>query len=206
MKRIAVLSLVLVFAIAGAAMADKKIDQGTGYVGVASNMALTNPNTFLMGSMNTIEGGYFVIDGLEVGGILSLMYSNDENAVTDGATTTTGDTLFGIGAQLKYFFDASSFLAPYLGLGLEYASYSNSVEVEPDTGDSTTDEYTSSGIIVTPKFGMAFFVTKNFALDPGLYISYVSLSNEMTPDQGDSLESSDANLDVGFTFGLNFFF
>ena len=112
-------------------------------MGVATGLALGNPyamdvsyedHSFSPAFNNTVYGGYFVMDGLEVGGILTLNYSKDTFEITpeQGDTVTNTDTtsLFGIGAQIGYFFDTGTFMTPYVMLGLEYAMYNNEVEVE----------------------------------------------------------------------------
>lgn len=211
MKRIAVLTFVLVFAIAGAALADKKIGQGTGYVGVGSGLALNN-----MYGPHTIQGGYFVIDGLEVGGILTLDYGNHTDELTadnnDVTTVTMTDSLFGIGAQLAYFFDVDNFMAPFVGISIMYAmaNTETETEVEPDAGGSTTTTNTvsSGGIMVMPKFGLAWFVHDQFAMDTSLYVSYASTSGENETSNGATVtdEMTGSHIDLGFMFGLNFFF
>ena len=66
-----------------------------------------------------------------------------------------------------------------------------------------------SGILVMPKGGLAFFVTRNFALDTSLYIQYASLSGTYKMDDGTNTNEPDIDattMDVGFMMGMSFFF
>ncbi len=217
-----VTGLVLLMATSAfAAKDDKNIDKGTLYAGFQTGIGLTNPyGTYFPGSINTIQGGYFVSDGFEIGPVLSLMYNSDTTTTEPDGGTESEDTssgyLFGLGVQLNYYFSGRGFSAPYVGIALQYGMANTEMVDETPAGndvDTTTTTTDGSGFIIMPRAGIAFFVTKNFAIDPSLYISYASMSGttsvETEPAGGASTtadtDNSMSNMDIGFMVGFNFF-
>lgn len=216
MKRVSILALIMVFCFAGAAMAEKKeIDKGTILVGGVSTLGL------LLGS-HTIEpedadeikanttafallgyGGYFVMDGLEVGPVLGFGYGKVE-VDQDAADTTGTMSMWDFGVQAAYLFDMgkSKSYAPFAQLALEYMSGKMEYEVDV-AGVSNKTKSELSGWSATPRGGVMFFLHKRFALDLSVFIKYISASG--STENGQKLDMDATSMNYGILLGFNGF-
>ena len=216
MRRTAILALVMVFCVAGAAFAEKKeIDKGTIMIGGLSTLGL------LLGN-HTIEpeggdefkasstvfallgyGGYFVMDQLEVGPVLGFGYGKAE-VDQDNADTTATMSMWDIGVQAAYIFDLgkNKTYAPFAQLALEYMK--GSMEYEVDVGGAsskTTSEL--SGWSATPRGGVMFFLHQRFALDLSFFIKYISASG--STENGQKVDMDATSMNYGILVGFNGF-
>jgi Outer membrane protein beta-barrel domain len=216
-KRISVITLVLVFAMASSVLAaDKNIEAQNILVGGAADfgfgMGTTTATPEEGDDVETkttefgLNGymGYFVVDGFEVGPILGI--NNDKTTVVDGGVDgdfVTSTTTYRIGLQVGYFFDLDSIAVPYGMLALGFLGGSSSM----DNGDT---EATSSisGYGFGPKVGANIFFTEAIALDLGLFMDYDSYTQTVDAGGDDSeeydLDTTDVN--YGLAVGFNVFF
>lgn len=119
--------------------------------------------------------GYFVISGLEIGGLLMVDY----NTASDDAGETT-NTSWSVGPQLGYFFGVSDGIALYAMLALGYQSMT--VAYAPDAAGAKDTENNNSGFFGEPNVGAVFQLNKKIGLYTGLYLHYYSGSG--TTDDG----------------------
>ncbi len=198
MKRSMVISIVLVLAVIGAASAqqpaepaagEQVIQKGDVLIGGSSSLRFNgstlNPDAgdSESGTELTLQayGGYFFTDGIEAGPELTLRY-----------LTGLGDTdLFQVqvGAHFGYFWPMSETLVPYgrLSAGFQFEAL----------GDNDT-----TGMYITPRIGLNYFITDIVALDGNLFFSYAG----QTTDLADGGEEKLTRWEYGLAFGINLFF
>ena len=124
-------------------------------------------------------GGYFVLQGWEIGPVLRYDYER----TTDEDDNITGVSDYLVGIQTGYYYATPVPVHPFVNLELGYAG--RSVNYEPDEGDETSDS--AGGFAMRPSLGAAFFFTRAVALTPSLYYQYTSLSgtDDMSGDEFD---------------------
>lgn len=111
----------------------------------------------LSGSM-----GFFVIDGLEVGPDVELLF--DSSNESDDSYT-----VIGIGAQIGYYLDLGGMMAFF---GKASAKFLMQTESGGGTDSSAT------GFQVTPEAGIALFLNNNAAIQIGGVFNYSSVTPE----------------------------
>lgn len=125
-------------------------EKGNKEVGGSFSMSYT-PKSSLFNFALTPQFGYFIIDNLSVGGTLSVDFSTSK-----GQSTST----LAILPTAKYYFEASPKLKPYLMLQVGGGVMS----AKSDFGVSATSSVFQFG----GGAGVAYFLTRNVALDLGL--------------------------------------
>jgi hypothetical protein len=197
------------------------IRKGSGFVGVGTTVTLPN----IASIEPSIYGGYFVMKGLEIGPIVTLAYMQNTNEIktpvpgtnTDQTITTTSEgMLFGIGPQMAYFIDAHPLVHPYVFLSIELMAASVKNEIETEVGNNTTTADTTGdmlGVMLRPKVGAMFYLTKKFGIDLAWHLSYNYMDGDGENDTGvggagavTKADVTNGNFSTGFTAGLNFFF
>ncbi len=114
----------------------------------------------------TPSAGYFVADGLALGTGIPFSFSTQKgNGVGIYGSHSSG-TSIGLAPFVRYFIGKNR-LKPYLGVAYSY-SKSNSKNTQSDFNGST--DLTSKGhsTAFTPTLGVAYFFTRNLALNAGL--------------------------------------
>jgi len=216
MKRVSILALILVLCFAGAVLAEeKKIDRGTILVGGGSSLGLLMGNhTIEPEGSDDIEasttaftlmghGGYFLMDGLALGPILSFSYGQVKVG-QEGLDTTGTLSMWEIGAQGVYIFNLGprKTWAPFGALALEYLSGSMDYEVDSEAVNSDSSSE-MSGWSVTPRGGIMFFLHNRIALDLSVYFKYISASGSM--DSGEQQDMDVTSMSYGIMLGIDGF-
>ncbi len=226
MKRVCVLSFVLLFLLASSAMAaDKKIQSGNVVVGGAGNFGFGMGNhtespeegddltssTIDIGLETYI--GYFVINGLELGPLLGVNYdkmTQNDMPIRDDAGNiareddiTTTATTYDLGAQIGYFLEVGSVAVPFFRVGAAYVGGSRSVD------DGENDASTKlQGFMVGPRLGVDIFFTRAIALELGAFLDYQSVkaTYDSGVDGAEEFETDLTDTDYGLAVGFNIFF
>jgi len=220
MKKVLVITLVLVFAFSLTAFAgkNKAIKAGDIVVGGAADFGFgmgsstgtpEDGDDVEMKSMDFGFGGfmgYFVIDGLEIGPALGVAYGKDTtvDAGHDGENDLiTSATTYDIGAQIGYFFGLKGIVVPYGMLRFAYMGGSGST----DNGD-TEATMDMSGFTVGPKAGVDLFLTNKVAVDLGLFLDYESYTQTMNSgaEGAEDVDMDYTDMDYGLAVGINVFF
>lgn len=188
-----VMSLVLVLA-ASPALAKKSkrgknmVSTGTVLLGGALDLSLyTGKQTIDPDGGDKIDtdlfsigmdglAGYFVMRGLEVGGILVVEY--DKEGDDDGEQK---DTEWGIGPQVGYFYPVNSDLTVFGMLPLGYMKHTT--EYNPDAQNADNTETVVSGFFGEPRGGVVYNLNSKLGLFGALYLRYFSGSGNQ--DTGD---------------------
>jgi hypothetical protein len=139
--------------------------------------------------MDTLAG-YFVIKGLEVGGLLIV-----ERESNDSDTAKVIETTWAFAPQAGYFFAFNSALSAFGIFPLGY--YSATTETEPAAKNAKDISFKHSGLFVEPRAGIVWHINQHLGLAPSLYLRYDNGSG--TNDNG----FSDMDFDATRTmFGL----
>ncbi len=157
-----------------------RIDAGTIEMGVDMELDFNGANgTTYSGDL---RGGYFVVDGVLVGGCMGFQADDD----------WTG---FGLHAFLEQHFETDTPWIPYVGgsLGFEYCSYEYRAD---DVKISESD----NALVLGLSAGVKFFITETTALDLGLALDIASEDIYHASD-GDG-DNVDATLGLGLRFFL----
>ncbi len=228
MKKVILLTILLLFAFSSFAMAgnpkDKKIKKGNMIVGGCfnSNFAIgleieeqdngkddleTNFVRF------DLEGmfGYFVTNGFEIGPYAGINYERavlrDRDAIDDEGEATTveiinTDTLFDMGLQLGYFFETNTVAVPYIMLGAAYVAGTGSSNNELSDTKIDTAAFSAS-----PKAGVNIFFTNSVALNLGAFFEYTGgIRSYDYDDKSDVIDHDFMELEYGAAIGVNVFF
>lgn len=217
MRRVVILSLVLILLTAGTSLAEKKqIDEGSIVVGGVSSLALLTGSTKIEpedGDSMTADttlvalmgyGGYFLQKGIEVGPILGFGYGKAE-VDEDGLKTTNTVNVFDIGIQAGYLYEMSKKddWLPFGMMSLEYMSgkFESTYEMPPAKEVKNTGEI--SGYSVMPRGGIMFFLHDRIALDLSVFIKYVSASG--STENGDKQNLDLTSTNYGILIGIDGF-
>ena len=145
------------------------------FLGGSNKMEMKNSDVTQDITEIGLEGlcGYFVIRGLEVGGILEVDYEK----MDDDTTETIGNG-WKIGPQVGYFYPINSSFSIF-GLGvLGYMKDTETTEVTVGTTKTKT-ETTGSGFYFEPRGGVVVHLNKSVGLYASLFFSYGSGSGEV---------------------------
>lgn len=138
--------------------------------------------------------GYFVINRLEVGGVLAVEYESE-----DGDDAKETDTTFGLGPQVGYFYQFTDDWSAFGMLPIGYMKNSN--KVEPDDKDANETENSVSGWFFEPRAGVAYHLNNSLALTASVYFRYFTASG--TQDNGDDDRDYDfKQTQLGLKIGL----
>jgi hypothetical protein len=137
--------------------------------------------------------GYFVIRGLEVGGLLNIDRTTEE---TDDAKTT--DLTWQIGPQVGYFYRVTDLISVY-GLGAIGWS-SSDTEVDPDAEGANNQTVEHSGWFIQPQGGAVFHLNNSIGISTSLFFQYYSGSGKQDDGNADTdgdVTRSEYGLKVG---------
>lgn len=138
--------------------------------------------------------GYFVIKGLEVGGLFE--WTSQTTEMDDDEEVNKQFTL---AAQTAYFYPFSKNFSVF-GLGaLGYLSATEESETK-NNNNTVKTEFKYSGIFIEPRGGVAFHANKNFALFAALFFRF-PINFEGEWDGGGNNQQSDFEAS-GNTLGL----
>ena len=111
--------------------------------------------------------GFFLVDSLEIGPVVSLSYSREKFTESEYAESWLTISL---GGQIGYFFNTYSNLVPYIGAIAEYYSYTNT---EMPAAAAET-EYKYSGYSIEPRAGLNLFLSNSIAFAPYVFFQYLT--------------------------------
>ncbi|MDP8224281.1 MAG: outer membrane beta-barrel protein [Candidatus Lernaella stagnicola] len=132
-------------------------------------------------------GGYFLMDSLEIGGLLMVdRVSEDEDK---GKTVSTE---WAIGPQAGYFYPVASQFSIFGLLGVGYAKTTS--EFDPDAKGASKQTMDHGGFFLEPRAGGAWHLNTHVGLYAALFFRYYSGSG--TADSG----ASDVDFDVKESF------
>jgi hypothetical protein len=218
MRYAVTLALICVFICAGAALAadDKDLNKGTILVGGGSTLGLLLGNHTIkpeegdsMKVNSTIFdltgfAGYFAMEGVEIGGIMSINYGTAK--AKQGDTKINGTmTMWDIGPQAGYYYNPgkNTSYAPFGMLALEYLSAGMKSDYTLAGGDKVKNDADISGWSVTPRVGLLFFLNKKIAVDASLFVKYISASGSTKDGEKTDIDVTSTN--YGLMFGIDGF-
>ena len=106
---------------------------------------------------------YFFTDEIGVTGGLNFGTSSSSEEFTNGDKLDISSTNFGISADANYHFKALYSVSPYVGINLNFGSYSSTITLTE--GGTTNDlEYYGSGFGVGVNFGFDWYFTAGLSL------------------------------------------
>ncbi len=215
-KHIMIMTIVLCFLLAlsvGPAAAAKKgksggggpVDKGSFMFGGDVNLTIAtgsmtlepdegddiDTDTFSFGI--DALAGYYVINGLEVGGLLIIESESEED---DDQKET--DTTWALAPQVGYFYQFSDKFSVFGMLPIGYMKTTN--KVEPDAKNAKDTETETGGFFFEPRGGIVYHLTDNLGFTASLYFRY--MSGEGSRDNGNKdvdfdVKSSELGLRVG---------
>jgi hypothetical protein len=128
--------------------------------------------------------GVFVMDYLEVGGVLGVI---DDDA----------RTIWRIGAASEYNIDLGSPLVPYVGLGIYLSKYE--IQVKNSDLIIATEDEKEEAFLASGEVGCKYFLTDNVALSTAFVFEWAT--KDIYPDDN-KMTDTDYHID----FGLRAFF
>jgi outer membrane protein W len=168
------LILLLVF---GNLQAQSPVGQGTYTVnGSISYESRTNDGSTFNQFRFEPQIGYFFVDNLYTAISLTYFHYGFES---------NSDNYYGFGPAIRYYFDLSKKLKPYLGAGLAYMEMKNG-------SSSNYTEIKFSG-------GADYFITNYFAIETAINYSRIKLG------ESNLYSGNDVTKIINFSIGVNFF-
>lgn len=148
------------------------------------------------------SAGYFIAKNLVVGaGLpLSLSSSRTTDAYSASGAYESKSTITGIGIApfIRYYLGEAK-LKPFLGLSYSYVL--NRAKYQSYSGAKSSEGHTS---VITPNLGLAYFITRNIALNATLgynvqsQSSYILVSSPNGVDTGPAVTTKSLDFGVGF--------
>ena len=117
---------------------------------------------------------YFFTDEIGVTGGLNFGTTSSSEEFTNGDKEDISSTRFGISADANYHFKALYSVSPYVGVNLNFGSYSSTVTITED-GTATDSEYYGSGFGVGVNFGFDWYFTAGLSLGGKYTLGFRSL-------------------------------
>lgn len=180
MKKLAcIIVIVACFVIVGTCFAEQPaLMKGGWEMGWVSNIDFEGPTGLSMVDNGSV--GYFIMDNLEIGAVLTTLY------IENGADNGDDLTAFGLGPFVEYNFDLEMAVVPYVGASLTYQYL--------DAGTLDDDAFQVRGDI-----GIKYFMTENWALDGAIYLAWAS--EDIFPNDGEFKDT-----DIGLVIGIRTYF
>ena len=122
---------------------------------------------------------YFFTNEIGVTGALNFGTSSSSEEFVNGDTEDVSATTFGIAADANYHLKALYSVSPFVGVNLNFGSYSSTVEITED-GTTTKTEYSGSGFGAGINFGFDWYFTEGLSLGGKYTLGFRSLGK---PDQ-----------------------
>jgi hypothetical protein len=117
---------------------------------------------------------YFFTNEIGITGGLNFGTSSSSEEFTDGDIVDISATTFGIAADANYHFKALYSVSPYVGINLNFGSYSSTVEITDD-GTTTKSEYYGNGFGAGVNFGFDWYFTEGLSLGGKYTLGFKSL-------------------------------
>lgn len=200
--------LTLIVALFAAFSLNAQISKGSKIIGTSfasvsvggsnSTTTYSNTPTVYEGKGNSFSFsvnpyvGFFVADGLAVGGQVYASFYSSKSDNSNSSTTTTSETKsnqpsFGVGPFARYYFVKGQKMSPYAEVsgGLDFNSGKSDTSTSTGATSSTkTKPYT--GWNVGPKLGFAYFISDYVALNvyAGFNYSASKVTYEYRPSTG----------------------
>jgi len=154
----------------------------------------------------TPSAGYFVANGLAIGAGVPLGLSTQRYPFFDQTTPAFVHAKqislsYGLAPFVRYYFGPAK-LKPYIGVSYSYSrTYSN--QTTPDRTILKTKGYASS---IAPTIGVAYFITRNLALNAGLNYNIQKQESQYTEPASrvGTYNSNYKSLSLGIGFQLFF--
>jgi len=190
------------------------ISQGTWIIGAGTSLGFSSGSTILdtdhfgKETNNYVDFsitpfvGYFVFKGLEIGPVIGISASDDNDKKNKDHAT---DVAYSFGIHGRYYIDMDSIVSPFFRLSIGYfneqATHKVDADLEEDRIDSTMN---ISGTAFAPGFGVAIFLNPHISLD--FLLSYVILDGNgqvvvKNPDATEDFKYNDSsfNASVGIS-------
>lgn len=177
MKKLLCAMMILVAArgFGGGRESSTPLESGAMELGLNAGLDFQSPHGDVAGQLDG-RWGYFVMDNIELGGVVSLANSKDYGHAGTG---------FGLGPYAELNFDLDIMpVMPYIGIQIKY-----------NAGDYWPHDHLN----VEGAAGLKFFLIETTAIAAELYYD---LASQKVYNNDDSLKSTDA----GARLGLRFYF
>lgn len=166
MKRIVMVMALAAVAVSGFAQYAGSVLVGGSFGGYMNTDLFVEETATAWTNLSvTGQGGYFLVDGLEVGPWLSFRYEKAATGSTDFVSTSRDAYL---GVQAGYFIPTGSRIAPYVQLVAAYRMWK---DVET-TGGTITYENDGGGIVGQVRLGLEYLLADSVGLNAGTYLQY----------------------------------
>lgn len=154
----------------------------------------------------TLNGGYFVADGLGLG---VSTYIERQSSKDEEVDTTDSSNALGFGPVLRYYIDTGTAWVPLLAVGAGYLRVESKYEARVDDDNVYKTEWTLSGLYYSAGVGLAYFITPAVSLLGGVTYGATNLDGDMDVDTVSGPESFDAEVksesfDGSIGLGVNF--
>ena len=117
---------------------------------------------------------YFFTSQIGVTGGLNFGTSSSSQDFADGDKIDISSITFGISADANYHFQALYSVSPYVGVNINFGSYSSTVEVF-EGGTTTKSEYYGNGFGLGANFGFDWYFTAGLSLGGKYTLGFRSL-------------------------------
>ena len=117
---------------------------------------------------------YFFTNEIGVTGGLNFGTASSSQDFADGDRRDASSTTFGISADANYHFQALYSVSPYVGVNINFGSYSSTVEIV-EGGITTKTEYYGNGFGVGVNFGFDWYFTAGLSLGGKYTLGFRSL-------------------------------
>ena len=117
---------------------------------------------------------YFVTNEIAIGLGLNFGTGSSTQEFTGGDQRETSSTSFGVAVDANYHFKPLYSVSPYVGLNVNFGSYSSNIS-ETVEGTTTETDYSGSGFGAGINFGFDWYFTEGLSLGGKYTLGYRSL-------------------------------
>jgi hypothetical protein len=130
-------------------------------------------------SMNLFGAGfrYFLTGNIALGVGLNFGSGSSEAENAAGDKFETSATTFGVAVEGNYHFMPLYSVSPYVGVNVNFGSYSLTEDETPAGGSTITDEWNGSGLGAAVHLGFDWFFTEGLSLGGRYSFGFQSLSS-----------------------------
>lgn len=140
---------------------------------------------------------YFFTNEIAVGFGLNLGSGSTEQEFPNGDVTETSSTSLGVSVDANYHLQPLYSVSPYIGLNVNFGSFSSNVR-ETEGGTTTETDYSGSGFGAGINFGFDWFFTEGLSLGGKYTLGFRSLSKPDSESGNVTVEGpSSKNFGIG---------
>ena len=155
------------------------------YVGTISSVNVFTQN---FENIDLVGAGfrYFITNQIALG--LGLSFGSASSSLeSEVQKRETSGTVFGVGLDGNYHLMSLYGISPYVGLNINFGTFSGTDEVTPEGEATETTEFSGNGFGIAAQIGFDWFFTEGLSLGGKYALGFRSLGEaEIVPSEGET--------------------